>query len=89
MSKEKEKITGLKVLNFLEEENQNIESEEQVEVLRNDKGQLICYHCGDICPDDNIHIGNRYFVAMVVRLYLKYSIIQECALIMILMKILV
>jgi len=61
MSKEKEKITGLKVLNFLEEENQNIESEEQVEVLRNDKGQLICYHCGDICPDDNIHIGNRYF----------------------------
>ncbi|HHH53699.1 MAG TPA: hypothetical protein ENK91_08585, partial [Bacteroidetes bacterium] len=37
------------------------ESGYENEVLRNSKGELICYHCGDICPDDKVHIGNKYF----------------------------
>ncbi len=35
--------------------------DDQVEILRNSKGELICYHCGDICPNEDIHIGNKYF----------------------------
>jgi len=30
-------------------------------ILRNDKGEIVCYHCGDICPNEDINIGNKYF----------------------------
>ncbi len=35
--------------------------DDKEEILRNSKGELICYHCGDICPNEDIHIGNKYF----------------------------
>ena len=27
----------------------------------NSKGEIMCFHCGDICPDDKIGIGDKYF----------------------------
>jgi len=43
----------------------DVESERGVDkdnlILRNDNGELICYHCGDVCPNDAVFIGNKYF----------------------------
>ncbi len=48
-----------KEINILNEEQNQDNSQDTV--LRNDKGELICYHCGDICPNDEVYIGNKYF----------------------------
>ncbi len=48
-----------KEIDILDEE-QNQENSEEL-VLKNDKGELICYHCGDVCPNDEVHIGKKYF----------------------------
>ena len=45
----------------LDLDNKKTSGEDQEEILRNSKGELICYHCGDICPNEDIHIGNKYF----------------------------
>ncbi len=45
----------------LDLDNKKTSGEDQEEILRNSKGELICYHCGDICSNEDIHIGNKYF----------------------------
>ena len=61
MSNKNIKISGIANLTLHDNDDPKIVQDEQIEIMRNDKGELICYHCGDICPDDNIHLGNKYF----------------------------
>jgi len=53
---QKELYTEIDIL----DEEPNQENIEEL-VLKNDKGELICYHCGDVCPNDEVHIGKKYF----------------------------
>lgn len=31
------------------------------QILRNEKGEVICFHCGEICPNETIRIDNKFF----------------------------
>jgi len=49
----------------MEDPQTGVELKEKIsEVVGNEsesKGRLICYHCGDTCPDDTISIGDKLF----------------------------
>lgn len=55
------KISGISTLQPDDSKTIKDSDKNNIEILRDEKGNLICYHCGDICPDDNVHIGNKYF----------------------------
>jgi Cu+-exporting ATPase len=50
-------IEGVGILNVNEEKGGG----EKEYVRENAKGELICYHCGEVCVDDTIHIGEKLF----------------------------